>query len=108
MTLDDIRCQAASIRIEVSLTAVSETASPQRAARGSAGKPPVTERAKPRGKEEHHARYLWTPPHSTSTHRLFGTGAGPRRVCGIAIATSADGAPALERHGGRAATDTDH
>jgi len=29
MTWDDIRCQAASTGIEVSLTAVSETASPE-------------------------------------------------------------------------------
>jgi len=40
ITLDDIRCQAASTRVEVSLTAVSETASPE-GRWGSTGKQPV-------------------------------------------------------------------
>jgi len=40
MTFDDIHCQAASIRIEVSVTVVSETGSPG-GRWGSAGKQPV-------------------------------------------------------------------
>jgi hypothetical protein len=76
--VNDIRCQAASTQLEVSLTAVGETASAEGRC-GSAGKQPVTERAKLCRKGDY-ARHLWTAPHPTSTPGLFGPGAGHRRV----------------------------
>src|SRR5262245_48085323 len=69
---------------------------------------PLTERAKLRGNEEHHARHLWTPSHSTNTHRLFRSGTGYGRVCVYAAAASASGAPTFKRDGGRAAAGPDH
>ena len=52
---------------------------------------------------------LWgLPCIQRALHRLFGAGAGHRRMCVIAGVASAGGAPAFERGGGRATTDTDH